>query len=167
MGSCISKKYNKQDKKYHNTDMHLVKKHKNINELKKETISLNKNHKHLVCDDIYVNRLALGKYLTRFGYEYDEAINGLDAIEKIKSNGTYDIIWIDIKMPKMDGIECTKMLRTVYEYKGKIIGLTGFVDKITTNKCLKNGMDNVMHKPLNKKIISMYINEIEDKDKKN
>lgn len=123
------------------------------------SIPYKKNHKNLICDDASANRLVLKKYLIYFGCVVDEAENGQDAIDKIKNNGEYSIIWMDIKMPKMDGIECVKHLRTTMEYKGTIIGLTGYVDDITIKKCINIGMNAVIAKPFDKRTIQTYIEE--------
>jgi CheY-like chemotaxis protein len=118
-----------------------------------------KNHKHLICDDAYANRLVLKKYLVLYGCEVDEAENGLDAIEKVKENGIYDVIWMDIKMPKMDGHDCTHYLRENMDYAGKIIGLTGYVDDLSVKKCYTVGMDVVVPKPFDTKVVNMYVEE--------
>lgn len=146
MGNIASKKKSKSTKK----EPH------DILEPKISLPMYNKNKKHLICDDAYTNRLVLKKYLTLFGCEVDEAENGSDAIEKIKTNGEYNIIWMDIKMPKMDGHECTKNLRTNLKYSGKIIGLTGYVDDITIKKCYDVGMNAVVAKPFDVEIIKTY-----------
>ena len=157
MGNCVSN--NKSSKK----DI-IVKQTNGI-----EPISYvdKKNNKHLICDDAYTNRLVLKKYLVRFGCEVDEAENGEDAINKVKLNGEYSTIWMDIKMPKMDGLDCTKYLRNIMEYNGAIIGLTGYVDDITINKCLLVGMNRVIAKPFDIKIIEMHIEDIKKLNNKN
>lgn len=118
-----------------------------------------KNSKHLICDDAHTNRLVLKKYLIHYGCYVDEAENGVDAIEKIKENGQYDIIWMDIKMPKMDGQECTDYLRKNMNYNGSIIGLTGYVDDTSVKKCLQVGMNEVVPKPFDANVIQMYVQE--------
>jgi CheY-like chemotaxis protein len=120
------------------------------------TISTNKNNRHLICDDAFANRLVLNKYLTLYGCQVDEAENGLDAIDKVKANGTYNVIWMDIKMPKMDGFTCTDHLVSKMKYTGPIIGLTGYVDEETVKKCYALGMTHVLAKPFDKKIIKDY-----------
>lgn len=120
---------------------------------------VDKNTRHLICDDAHTNRLVLKKYLTLFGCEVDEAENGQHAIQKIQENGQYVIVWMDIKMPKMNGQECTYYLRNKFNYQGVIIGLTGYVDDVTIKKCLQLGMNHVVAKPFNKDIIQMYIDQ--------
>lgn len=120
-------------------------------------VPYNKNKKHLICDDAYTNRLVLKKYLVQYGCTIDEAENGIDALEKIKTNGEYNIIWMDIKMPKMDGHECTNILRTKMNYAGTIIGLTGYVDNDSIKKCLLLGMNYVVPKPFDARVIHTYV----------
>jgi CheY-like chemotaxis protein len=126
------------------------------------TTDFKKNSLHIVCDDAYLNRLVLKKFLNEFGSSVDEAENGLDLIQKIKTNGEYAVIWLDIKMPKMDGVECTRYLRNSLNYKGIIVGLTGCVDIVTINLCYKEGMNHVLSKPFDKKIVQMYVDKYKD-----
>lgn len=128
-------------------------------------ITYEQNNKHLICDDAYTNRLVLKKYLLKFGCIVDEAENGFDAVEKVKENGEYDIIWMDIKMPKMDGHECTNILRNKMNYSGIIIGLTGYVDNDSIKKCISLGMNHVVAKPFDYKIINTYVDEYKSKKK--
>ena len=128
-------------------------------------ITYEQNNKHLICDDAHINRLVLKKYLVRYGCHVDEAENGLDAIEKVKENGRYDVIWMDIKMPKMDGHECTNILRNKMNYSGIIIGLTGYVDNDSIKKCISLGMNHVVAKPFDYKIINTYVDEYKSKKK--
>lgn len=104
------------------------------------------NH-HLVVDDNEVNRLVMVKYLK--GYKLDEAENGLQALNKAKEDfHKYDIVWMDIRMPVMDGLEATQKLREM-DYKGVIIGLTAATDQDIMKKCIQCGMTDIMLKPLN------------------
>jgi osomolarity two-component system, sensor histidine kinase SLN1 len=119
-------------------------------------INSNKNSKHLICDDAYSNRHVLKKYLNFYGCTVDEAENGCDAINMVKNNGTYNVIWMDIKMPKMDGFVATEILINEMCYNGPIIGLTGYVDEVTIKKCYELGMKHVVSKPFDKKVIQMY-----------
>jgi len=61
------------------------------------------------------------------------------------------IVWIDLKMPIMDGLEAVRYLRAPYPsgfgYKGFIVGVTGYADTDTRDMCLKTGMNVVITKP--------------------
>jgi CheY-like chemotaxis protein len=124
-----------------------------------ETMNDNKLDKDLIVDDSDPNRIVIKKYLLKHKRIADEAINGNDAIEKIKMNGTYKIIWMDIQMPKMSGIDCTKFLRNVLQYKGCIIGLTGYVDAESLKLCISAGMNNIMAKPIDKKVLAVFVEQ--------
>jgi len=103
--------------------------------------------KHLVVDDTYINRFVIKKFLERGGYKVDDANNGRDAIDLAKKSD-YEIIWIDLEMPIMDGITCTQKLRNDMNYQGKIVGITGHVDDKSLKLCKINGMDEVLAKPI-------------------
>lgn len=144
-------KNNKKTKKNKNDEVKI-----NYETNKRDNKIYIKNEKHLICDDANANRLVLKKYLTLFGYNSDEAENGQDALDKVMENGRYNIIWMDIKMPKMDGFDATAKLRNELNYQGIIIGLTGYVDEMTVKKCYNLGMDHVVAKPFDKNIIQSY-----------
>lgn len=122
-------------------------------------IDLNRVKSHLICDDASSNRLVLKKYLNLYSCQVFEAENGAEGIQKVTAYKDFNVIWMDIKMPKMDGFQCTKHLRDVLSYKGKIIGLTGYVDDDTVKKCFEVGMDHVVSKPFDKNLIQKYCEE--------
>ncbi|XWV25127.1 histidine protein kinase SLN1 [Tupanvirus deep ocean] len=158
MGNHITKN-KKTDKKFTSVNITENKNNTTNNNALEINIQHNKNNKHLICDDSSMNRLVLKKYLNLYGCNVDEAENGIDAINKVKENGEYNIIWMDIKMPKMNGHECTKILRHELNYKGVIIGLTGYVDDDSIKKCHEVGMNYVLAKPFNADVIHMYVDE--------
>lgn len=126
----------------------------NVSSVKTETTV-----KHLICDDSEPNRMVLEKYLTRKFVKIDIAKNGSDAIDMVRQYGEYAIIWMDIQMPKMTGYESTKILRNELHYKGIIIGLTGYIDQESVNKCIGFGMNHVIGKPINKDKLYFYVDK--------
>ncbi|MCB2195211.1 MAG: response regulator [Bacteroidetes bacterium] len=64
----------------------------------------------LIVDDILMNRILLKEVLSEIAKEIKEAENGLEAIEKIKQ-GDIDVVFMDIEMPKMNGLETTQYIR--------------------------------------------------------
>ena len=151
MGILSSK--NKQNKK--SVQVENVQKTDNIINTNQDILLDNK--KHLIVDDASSNRLVLRRYLEIYGCTVDEAENGLDALRKIKTCGKYKVIWMDIKMPKMDGIDCTRYLREELNYSGPIISLSGYVDEVTIRRCYETGVNHVMSKPFDKGVIQMYV----------
>ena len=122
----------------------------------KEDINGQKNNRCLICDDSVGNRFVLGKYLQSKNIPFDEASNGLEALEMVEKNGIYDIIFMDVKMPKMDGLQCTVKLRD-YEYVGIIIAVTGYVDTCSNKRALESGVDHILGKPIDKGTLMSYI----------
>lgn len=64
----------------------------------------------LVVDDSSLVRLYCRDVLERAGFEVDQAINGLEAMEKVLS-GTFDLVIVDVNMPRMDGMSFVRALR--------------------------------------------------------
>jgi CheY-like chemotaxis protein len=67
-------------------------------------------YKILVADDIYVNRLLMKEITKKYALEYFEAQNGAECIDILKNN-KIDIIFMDIEMPIMNGIETASYIR--------------------------------------------------------
>ena len=105
------------------------------------------NLKHLIVDDSESNRFIMSKYFEKLNINYDIVSNGLEALEKISKN-KYQIILIDLKMPILNGLETTKILREFMNYNGTIIGVTGFSDPETNQICQKIGFNKVIGKPI-------------------
>lgn len=122
----------------------------------------------LIVDDDEFNRLAIKNLLELVGItKIDSASNGIDAIkaltEKAKSgcHDKYHIVFMDCEMPILNGYETTKKLTEMMKNgsvpKQQIIGVTGHVSAEHRNKCLTNGMDDVLVKPLNKNDFTVWI----------
>ena len=120
--------------------------------------NLRENNKHLICDDASTNRELLDKFLQKLHCETDQAKNGFEAIEACVNNGVYKIVWMDIRMPRCDGIEATKLLRNKFAYKGIIIAVTGYVDEATRTECVEAGMNYFLQKPFDRNLIAHYAN---------
>ncbi len=127
------------------------------------------NHIHaLVAEDNLINQKLILVTLENFGLEVTLASNGKEALEhRIKSD--YDIIFMDIQMPIMNGMEATKAILEHEEEENlehiPIIALTANALKGDKEKYIKAGMDNYASKPLNlvelKAIIGDYFPESE------
>jgi hypothetical protein len=102
----------------------------------------------LIVDDCMINRLVIKIILQKSGCVVTEASDGTVVIDLVSKGNMYEIIWIDLQMPIIDGIECTKVLRNVWNYKGIIIGITSHADSETHDACMKIGMNGVIPKPI-------------------
>lgn len=106
--------------------------------------------KLLLVEDNKINQLVAGKLLEKFGYAYDIAENGIEAVDKASSNH-YDAILMDCQMPVLDGFEATKRIRQSEQAQSAhtpIIGLTANALEGDREKCLACGMDDFTTKPI-------------------
>jgi PAS domain S-box-containing protein len=103
----------------------------------------------LFVEDNIVNQKVALKILEKLGYEVDVANNGLEAVENVKLKD-YDLIFMDIVLPKMGGIEATKMILEVIgtNKKPKIIAMTADTMMNDREVCLNAGMDDYLNKPI-------------------
>ena len=108
--------------------------------------------KMLLAEDIDINREILLSVLEETGIEIDCAVNGREAFEMVAANPLkYDIVFMDIQMPIMDGYEATRsirMLPTMQDTKLPIIAMTANVFKSDIESCLAAGMNEHLGKPL-------------------
>jgi CheY-like chemotaxis protein/HPt (histidine-containing phosphotransfer) domain-containing protein len=105
----------------------------------------------LVVEDNPVMGSILGKLLSRYDVGYDIAKNGKEAIAAA-SNATYDLILMDIMMPKMGGVTATREIRKISEHylNAPIIAVTARVSERDVEEYLAEGMSGVIKKPINK-----------------
>ena len=107
----------------------------------------------LLAEDIEVNREILLLLLEETGLMIDCAENGKEALEMIKAAPTrYDVVFMDVQMPKMDGFEAARLIRTLPAIQGKklpIIAMTANVFQDDIRECLDAGMDDHLGKPIN------------------
>ena len=108
------------------------------------------NKKILLVDDVIENRTLLCAILKPFGFQLFEATDGLQAIESFKQQQA-DLILMDRRMPKMGGLECTKIIRKMPGgKKTAIILLTASAMESEKKMVLAQGIDHFMHKPFKK-----------------
>ena len=99
----------------------------------------------LLVDDDEVDRNVALLMLKKLGYRADLATNGIEAIEAIEHQ-SYDIVFMDIQMPGMDGLEATKIIRQRWHQDQKIIIVTS--SNNYREICLEAGADDFLTKPL-------------------
>jgi signal transduction histidine kinase/HPt (histidine-containing phosphotransfer) domain-containing protein len=106
----------------------------------------------LVIDDNATNLRVAEKFLTEFGYKPHVTTNVHEAFEMM-TNLTFDLIFMDIEMPEMDGIEATRLIRS-----GKlgneianipIVAMTAHAISTFEQKCIDAGMNDYITKPIN------------------
>ncbi len=100
----------------------------------------------LVVDDNKMNRLVANAMLKNYGCKVVQAIDGIDALQKVKEYDP-DIVLMDVQMPEMDGIEATKIIRSTISTTLPIIALTALAIKGDEQKCKNAGMNDYLTKP--------------------
>ncbi|MBN9299882.1 MAG: PAS domain S-box protein [Filimonas sp.] len=111
--------------------------------------SMLRNKKILLVDDNKMNRLVAMTILKPYGSFITEAENGEDAVAKVVTNAqrAFDIILMDVRMPEMDGISATRLIRSQGFDAVPIIALTASAVKGEREKCLDAGMNDFLSKP--------------------
>ncbi len=107
-------------------------------------------HRILLAEDNSVNQKVALHMLARVGYRADVAANGLEVLEAVRRQ-TYDIIFMDVQMPEMDGLEATKHLRAAAATDARrpwIVALTANAMQGDRERCLAVGMDDYITKPI-------------------
>jgi signal transduction histidine kinase/CheY-like chemotaxis protein len=106
----------------------------------------------LVAEDIDVNREIVAALLEPTMLEIDFAENGRLAVEMFTAQpDKYDIIFMDVQMPEMDGYEATRQIRALEVPQGQtvaIIAMTANVFREDIDRCLENGMNDHVGKPI-------------------
>jgi signal transduction histidine kinase/DNA-binding response OmpR family regulator len=108
----------------------------------------------LLAEDNPVNQKLAKMMLTNAGYHVEVADDGKEAVEKYtKSPKDFDLIFMDVQMPKMDGMEATKAIRKNGSDSIPIVAMTAHAMKGDREKCLEVGMDDYITKPIKKDLV--------------
>ena len=127
----------------------------------------NENHlrgfehkKILIVDDNKLNIKVACRTLKDFNFDIDECYDGLQCLNKIKDGNNYDLIFMDIMMPKMNGEECIRELKKISSFNTPVIALTADAVSGVKEKYIKMGFIDYISKPFTKEQIKDKINNI-------
>jgi CheY-like chemotaxis protein len=103
----------------------------------------------LVAEDNAVNQKVALRFLERLGYRAEAVANGLEAVTALE-NRRYDLVFMDLQMPEMDGFEATRQIRARLPAgrQPKIVALTANAMQGDRELCLAAGMDDHVSKPV-------------------
>ena len=104
----------------------------------------------LVADDSSVNQEVAGGLLELMGHTIQMANDGQEAVDAYKQGG-FDLIFMDVEMPKVDGLAATRMIRQLEESSGThtpIVGLSAHALVGFRERCIEAGMDGYITKPI-------------------
>lgn len=114
----------------------------------------------LLAEDNAVNQKLATLTLKKMGYSTDIAANGLEVLTALERQ-EYDLIFMDIQMPEMDGSEATKAVIDKYgEKRPVIIAMTANAMEGDREKFMEVGMDDYVTKPINLKIIQNVLKKV-------
>lgn len=144
----------KQNKNIETNEIPL--KNLDTNDIQKKDGKTENKAKVLVAEDHPVNRKILAEFLRSLDAEVYEAENGKEALESIKKHPSVQIIFMDIQMPEIDGVEATVRLRKE-NYSGIIIACTANNDPENFAKYVKTGMNDVLVKPFKRNNVKILL----------
>ncbi len=109
-------------------------------------LELRKDIEILVAEDNIINQKVAQNIFKNLGYNITISSNGIEVLENMKKN-EYDIIFMDIEMPEMDGIEASIELRSL-GFQVPIVAMTASATEQSKNDSLKAGMNEYTTKPV-------------------
>lgn len=120
--------------------------------------------KILVAEDNSVNQEVIKRMLRLEGFtNVTMAGNGAEAVDFVQhaydTDSQFDMIFMDVQMPKMDGLTATRLIRNNLRYSKPIIALTAFADESNVKECLNSGMTGFLSKPIKRTSLRQIITE--------
>lgn len=109
-------------------------------------VTVKKSYRALIVDDSDVNQLVLGQMLERLGVEFVSVSSGEAALEFLRAHKA-DIVFMDVRMDGMTGIETTQAIRQDFEDSLYIVGLTAHALIEVEQECRNSGMNECLNKP--------------------
>lgn len=117
-----------------------------------------KDKQVLIVDDSSINLKVATQVLKPYNFNIETSLSGEEAIEKI-NNKEYDLILMDIMMPKMNGVETLHKLKENVNFKTPTIALTADAIEGTDQKYISEGFNDYLSKPINKEELNKVINK--------
>jgi signal transduction histidine kinase/ActR/RegA family two-component response regulator len=100
----------------------------------------------LIVDDSEDNQVLIQHHLKKYGVIFDTASDGVEAMEKAESNA-FDVVLMDMQMPRMDGYTATRKLRDNH-FEKPIVALTAHAMKEDRERCISVGCNDYLTKPI-------------------
>ncbi len=121
----------------------------------------------LIAEDNDINWEIVSTMLSMFGITTERAENGRICVEKMSraAEGSYDLIFMDIQMPEMNGLEATKRIRALenpWASTLPIIAMTADAFSENVTECLNAGMNGHIAKPIDMKLVIKEIRRIKE-----
>lgn len=111
----------------------------------------------LLVEDDSINLLVIEGMLKSYGLKAEVARNGLEALDHFR-RARYDLIFMDIQMPQMDGFTVCREIRRLEKELGvlrtPVVALTAYTKQEDQERCFASGMDDYISKPIRKKVLN-------------
>jgi len=116
--------------------------------------------KILLVEDIAINQVIAKKLIENNGHTVDIAHNGIEAIEAVESV-QYDLVFMDVRMPEMDGLTATKAIRKLQSRARNIpiFAMTANATTTDVKECYDAGMNNFIAKPIDSELLKRTLKE--------
>ena len=125
----------------------------------------------LIAEDVEVNWEIISAFLGMYGITTERAENGRVCVEKMRSaeEGSYDLIFMDIQMPEMNGLDAARTIRALEDPRAAsvpIIAMTADAFSENVTECLNAGMNGHISKPVDMKLVIKEIRRIKEEKRK-
>jgi CheY-like chemotaxis protein len=120
----------------------------------------------IVAEDKIVNQKVIAIFLNNAGCSFTIVNDGVELLENFKP-GAYDLILMDIMMPRMDGIETMRQLREKYQDLPPIIGLSAYNMEDDAQRFRQLGLDDYIEKPINREKLFRVLDKLVSQGEKN
>jgi two-component system, sensor histidine kinase and response regulator len=141
-------------------NIHTVTKALRSNRIYDPTMAVRWPLRILIAEDNAINQKVAQRVLLQFGYQSDLAANGREAVEAV-ARQKYDIVFMDMQMPEMDGLEASRRICASTEEGRRplIIAMTANALKEDRDRCLEAGMDEYLSKPIRAEDIKIVLEQ--------
>ena len=131
--------------------------------IKKEIARSYPGKKVLIVDDSAINLKVATHLMKDYNFTIDTCLSGIEAIEKVKKT-KYDIIFMDIMMPKKNGVETLNELKEDKKFNTPVIALTADAIEGTEEKYLNAGFDSYLSKPIDREMLDKIVQKYLGRD---
>ena len=114
------------------------------------------NLRVLVAEDNQINQRVIQAVLKKMGVSVDMANDGIEALDKLRNN-IYNIVLMDVQMPRMGGIEAASKIRSELQSEVPIIAITAATTKSDQEGCFSAGMNDFITKPVDRNVLKQKL----------
>jgi CheY-like chemotaxis protein len=117
----------------------------------------------LVAEDHPINQILARRLLEQQGHQVRMAANGVEAVNAFR-DGEFDLVFMDIQMPELDGFGATQQIRALEAargtYRTPILAMTAHAMEGYREKCIQGGMDGYVTKPIDRKQLLVEMDRV-------